>query len=248
MDVMAIAASGMQQDLRRMETISQNLANVLTPGYKKQIASSATGVGFAAQVDSALGGAASAGQTGAQSAVSLSIDPSAGTLRYTGNAQDVAIDGPDFFEVAARDGSAYTRQGSFHTDLRGRLVSAAGWPVMGVSGEIVVTGAYTIDAGGDVRQGDRVVARLKMVRFANPEAMVPLGAGVYGQGGARLAEQGASTPPATVRVGYQENSNVSSPQEMVRLTETVRHFESLQRIMQGYDETLEKTIRKLGEF
>ena len=132
--------------------------------------------------------------------------------------------------------------------MRGRLVSAAGWPVMGASGEIMLTGAYAIDPNGDVRQGDRVVARLKLVRFANPEAMVPLGGGTYGQGGARLAEQGAAGLPASVRVGYQENSNVSSPQEMVRLTETVRHFESLQKIMQGYDESLEKTIRKLGEF
>lgn len=243
---MAIAANGMQHDLQRMETISQNLANVLTPGYKKQIA---TGSSFAMQVDGGLAaGSAGAKADGAYQPVALSIDPSAGTLRYTGNVQDVAIDGADFFEVAGKDGPAYTRQGGFHTDVHGRLVGAAGWPVMGASGEIVVTGAYTIDPSGEVRQGDRVVARLKMVRFANPEAMVPLGAGIYGQGGARLAEQGASAPPATVRVGYQENSNVSSPQEMVRLTETVRHFESLQRIMQGYDETLEKTIRKLGEF
>jgi flagellar basal body rod protein FlgG len=54
--------------------------------------------------------------------------------------------------------------------------------------------------------------------------------------------------PSSLRTGFLETSNVSSPQEMVRLTETVRHFESLQRLVQGYDETLEKTIRKLGEF
>ena len=48
--------------------------------------------------------------------------------------------------------------------------------------------------------------------------------------------------------GFLEGSNVSSPQEMVRLSETVRHFESMQRIVQGYDESLEKSIRKLGEF
>ena len=52
MDVMAVAASGMQHDLQRMETISQNMANVLTPGYKKQIV---TGSSFARQVDNGLG-------------------------------------------------------------------------------------------------------------------------------------------------------------------------------------------------
>lgn len=243
MDVMAIAASGMQHDLLRLETISQNMANVLTPAYKKQIL---VGSSFARQIDAGLGGHRTAAAGPASAAeVSLTIDPAVGTLRYTGNAQDVAIDGTDFFEIAGGGGPAYTRQGAFHTDVRGRLVSAGGAPVMGVGGEIMLTGAYVIDANGDVRQGERVAARLKTVRFANPEALVPLGAGVYGQGEARLAEQGNA---AVLRIGYQENSNVSSPQEMVRLTETVRHFEALQKIMQGYDENLEKTIRKLGEF
>jgi len=232
MDVMAIAANGMQHDLLRMETISQNMANVLTPGYKKQILS---GSSFAQQVSGGL----------ADVAATLSIDAAPGTVRYSGNPQDLAIEGPEFFEIAGTQGPAYTRQGSFHTDVRGRLVGEHGMPVMGTSGEIVLNGPYVIDTNGDVRQGDRVMARLKMVRFANPEALQPLGSGTYAQGGARLAEAGAAP---SVRVGYQENSNVSSPQEMVRLTETVRHFEALQRIMQGYDDSLEKTIRKLGDF
>ncbi|OEZ54740.1 flagellar hook-basal body protein [Duganella sp. HH105] len=236
MDVMAIAANGMQHDLLRMETISQNMANVLTPGYKKQVLS---GSSFSQQVAGGLADAAAA------SPATLSIDAAPGTLRYTANPQDVAIEGTEFFEIAAPQGPAYTRQGGFHTDVRGRLVGQHGMPVMGVSGEIVLSGPYVIDSNGDVRQGDRVVARLKMVRFANPEALQPLGSGTYAQGAARLAEQGAAP---SVRVGYQENSNVSSPQEMVRLTETVRHFEALQKIMQGYDDSLEKTIRKLGDF
>lgn len=232
MDVMAIAANGMQHDLQRMEIISQNMANVLTPGYKKQVLS---GFSFAQQVELGL----------SQAAPTLSIDAAPGTLRYTGNPQDVAIDGPEFFELAGSDGPVYTRQGGLHTDVRGRLVGGQGMPVMGYGGEIVVNGSYVIDPNGDVRQGERVFARLKTVRFANPDALVAFGAGTYKQGGARFAE--ATTPPL-VRVGYQENSNVSSPQEMVRLTETVRHFEALQKIMQGYDDSLEKTIRKLGEF
>ncbi|PHV05357.1 flagellar hook-basal body protein [Janthinobacterium sp. BJB412] len=236
---MAIAGGGMQHDLLRLETISQNLANVLTPGYKKQIV---TGASFSLQFDGAVAQNATAGQVATGG---LSIDAAAGTLRYTGNPQDVAVNGAEFFELAGKDGPVFTRQGSFHVDARGRLVGAGDAAVMGWGGEIVPGGAYAIETNGDVRQGEHVVARLKMVRFANPEALAPLGGGVYAQGAARLAEAG---PPASVRVGYQENSNVSSPQEMVRLTETVRHFEALQKIMQGYDESLEKTIRKLGEF
>ena len=50
-----------------------------------------------------------------------------------------------------------------------------------------------------------------------------------------------------VMAGYQEASNVNSSSEMVQLMETSRHFEALARTVQGYDETLEKAIRKLGE-
>ena len=58
---------------------------------------------------------------------------------------------------------------------------------------------------------------------------------------------GNVTPPQ-LRAGYQENSNVNSAEEMVRLTETVRHFEAMQKAMQGYGEVYEQTLRKLGEF
>lgn len=234
---MAIAASGMQHDLLRMESISQNMANVRTPGYKKQIV---VGAPFAQQVDFAMAQPASD-----RPPVALIIDPAAATMRYTGNVRDAAIEGTEFFEVAGPNGVAFTRQSGFHTDARGRLVGAQGWPVMGRGGEITLAGAYTIDANGDVRQGDQIVGRLNLTRFDNPADLIPLGGGMYRQGAARVVD-GATT--AKIRLGYEENSNVNSPQEMVRLTETVRHFESLQKIIQGYDDSLEKTIRKLGEF
>jgi flagellar basal-body rod protein FlgF len=237
MDIMAIAANGMQYDLLRMESISHNLANTRTPGYKKQIT---LGAPFAQRVDVAM-----MPLSMDPPPVTLTIDPSIATLRYTGNVQDVAIEGGEFFEVASPNGVAFTRQSGFHTDTRGRLVGAQGWPVMGTGGEITLTGAYAIDVNGDVRQGDRVVGRLNLTRFENPADLIPLGGGLYRQGAAKMMD---AVVPAKIRLGYEENSNVNSPQEMVRLTETVRHFESLQKIIQGYDESLEKTIRKLGEF
>jgi len=244
MDVTAIAASGMQQDLRQVDSISQNMANVLTPGYKRQVL---MGKDFSQHVNLGLAAAPASAISGYASDVlpQLRIDASAGTLRYTGNAQDLAIDGMAFFEIATQDGPAYTRQGSLHTDARGRLVTAGGIPVMGAGGEIIANGPFSVDANGDVRQGDRVLTRLKLVSFANPEALLPLGGGAYAQGGARMAELDVAP---SVRSGYQENSNVNTSQEMVRLSETMRHFEALQRVIQGYDESLEKTIRKLGEF
>lgn len=238
---MAIAGNGMQHDLQRMVTISQNMANVLTPGYKKQIVS---GPAFAALVQGGLPSAAAA--TLADTAATLSIDPAAGALRHTGNLHDVAIEGAGFFEVESRTGPQYTRQGGLRADVNGRLVGAHDLPLAGATGDITLTPEpFTVDANGDVRQGERIAGRLKLVHFDNPEALEPVGGGLYQQGSAHLAGREVSS---RVRAGFQEASNVNSAQEMVRLTETVRHFESLQKIMQGYDDVLEKSIRKLGEF
>jgi flagellar basal-body rod protein FlgF len=243
MNVTTIAAIGMQNDLARLDTISHNLANVLTPGYKKQIS---VGGAFSAQMQDGLAGSGLSNLAPTGKAPSLSLDPAAGTLRYTANPHDVAIDGEGFFEISGTDGPLFTRQGNLRADAQGRLVGAQGLPVMGIGGEITVSNApISVDTNGDVRQGERLAGRLKVVRFENPEALLPVGAGMYGNANVRLAAAGKD---GIVKSGFLENSNVSSPQEMVRLTETVRHFEALAKIMQGYDDALEKTFRKLGDF
>jgi flagellar basal-body rod protein FlgF len=248
-DVTAIASIGMQGDLARLESISHNTANVLTPGFKRQIAITS---GFAVQLQQGAQqdvrrNAPFAMPAGALVPVRTMIDPSSGSLRHTGDYQDVAIEGPAFFEVSTPTGPAYTKAGSLHIDVQGRLVNLQNLPIMGIGGEIRLTNTpFTIAANGDVQQDGRVVGRLKLVQFDHAEGMSPSGNGIYLAGSAQQT-QDAKTP-STLRTGFLEGSNVSSPQEMVRLTETVRHFESLQRLVQGYDETLEKTIRKLGEF
>lgn len=244
---MTVAAIAMQNDQARMDTISQNIANVLTPGYKKQLAVNAT---FLQQMNNVAASGATTSQISAPATLAappmMSIDATAGAFKHTGSTQDVAIEGDGFFEIATTSGPAYTRQGSFRVDVQGRLVGVHGFPVMGMGGEMVLTNApFTIATNGDVQQDGRVVGRLKRVRFEKPSALVPGGSGLYLHGAAGAIGAAGSEP---LRIGFQEGSNVSSPQEMVRLTETMRHFEALTKIVQGYDESLEKTIRKLGEF
>lgn len=235
MDILNIAAVAMQDDIRRLNAISQNIANVTTTGYKKQIAAT-----FAAQL-AGLNASEAVSRRGA-----TTIDASPGPLRPTGNANDVAIEGDGFFELVTPQGPAYTRQGTLHTNIDGLLVGAQGLPVAGAAGPIRLLNApFTVASNGSVEQSGRIVGQLKLVYFEQAAMLQSSGEGMYLQGAARLAQQPRTS---TVRVGFLEGSNVSSPQEMVRLSETVRHFESLQRIVQGYDETLEKAIRKLGEF
>ena len=234
MDVTKIAAEAMQHDLLRMQSISQNIANVLTPGYKRQIAGQQ---GFSSQVEKGLA---------AQQAPA--IDTRSGTMRFTGLHTDVAVEGEAFFEVATPDGPRYTRQGSLRVDAGGRLVGANNFPIMGASGDIVLAGGpFTIDPSGQVFQDGRVAGQLKLVHFREAQRLEPVGSGLYAQGGASL-ESAAAGVAARVRSGYLENSNVDNAREMVSLTVSVRHFEALHRISQGYDEVLGSAIRKLGEF
>jgi len=238
-DALTVAAVGMQDDLTRLNGISQNLANVMTAGYKRVVP-------FSQHMEDAVSRTAGMPSAMPVPASQSAIDPSAGTLRYTGNSLDVAIEGDGYFEVITEGGAAYTRHGTLHADARGRLVTAQGHPLAGAAGELTVSGsAVTIERNGEVKQDGRVVGQLKLVRFANPERLTVLGNGMFAQGEARIADAGVGS---TVRAGYQESSNVNSPREMIRLTETMRHFESMQKVFQGYDEMMENAIRKLGEF
>ena len=175
------------------------------------------------------------------------VDHGAGTLKFSGNPLDLALDDPNaFFEVAAPGGPLYTRQGNFRVDNRGRLVTETGLPVAGLSGEIVIGASKpVIDSSGRVLDGERLVGQLAIVHVAKPAKLERLGSGLFAPG------EATPTRPEIferVRQGHLEMTNVNAVTEMVKLMEIMRHFEFSQRIAQSYDGMLERTIRSLGEF
>ena len=89
------------------------------------------------------------------------------------------------------------------------------------------------------------MGQFKIVHFSNPETLLREASGLFVQGDNTQLDD---TGKIKVRQGYLEASNVISMDEMVRLIETMRHFEAGQKIVQGYDELLEKALRKFGEF
>jgi flagellar basal-body rod protein FlgG len=224
-----MAVQAMHSDQARIDGISRNLANVSTPGYRREIhvtRSFADVMAAAAPAESAT-------------------DLRPGTFKHTGRALDVAIEGAGFFEVATSDGAAYTRQGSFHVDARGRLATAAGDAVMGTRGEIVASGAdVIIDRDGRVLDGGRVVGQLKVMRFGDAPRLERLGAGLMRP---TSGQAPLEANDATLRPAHTETSNADPMNEMVRLVETMRHFEASQKVAQASDEMLEKALRKLGE-
>ena len=242
-DALAIAAQSMSDDMTRMSIISQNLANVSTIAYRKQLALSRPFLDYLP--------VPVAGGTGALPVTlpraEIVMDQGAGTQRSTSNPLDFAIEGDGFFELRGAQGPIYTRRGDFKIDGQGRLVSATGLPVMGVGGEIsLASEEVRVDAEGKIFERDVQVAQLRIVRFANPQALHYAGSGLYVSPTGAAADPGATNQ--RVRQGYLENSNVASASEMVRLVETLRHFEANQKVIQGYDQMLERAIRTLGEF
>jgi len=125
-------------------------------------------------------------------------------------------------------------------------VTSAGDPVLGDQGEIVLdSAAPTIDGTGKISVNGKTVAQLRIVKISDKSALTRLGKGMYSAAATSVQED-----PLGVRVrqGYLETSNVSVTDEMVHMIETVRHFESCQRVLKGYDAMLDRAINTIGEF
>jgi flagellar basal-body rod protein FlgF len=236
MNPLEIAAVSMQVDQQRLTTIAHNVANAATPGFKRSVLRADA---FAAAMQSA------ALQTGDTSPTSTALDLREGALRLTSAPLDIAVQGEGFIELSSTEGRLVSRGGSLRLDESGRLVTAQGHPVLGLKGEIRIAAppsAVSIDAAGKVRVNGQEQDQIKRLRFESNAALVPVEPGVY------AAADAVEVPgDVALRSGYLEASNVNSAREMVQLMETARHYESMQRAIQAYDDVLEHTLRKLGE-
>lgn len=260
-EVLAIALTSMHHDMSRLDRIALNLANISTPGYKREVVAVRPFADVLDATNQAQQAVATGDVTGrdpaqASSAFQVLSDMRPGTVRVTGQPLDVALSGEGFLEVSTDQGPAYTRQGNLRLDARGRLVTAHGYPVMGKNGDIyLTTPTPAIDASGYITEPNATtgpavaapgtpVAQLKVVRFDSSMELQRLGDGLVAAGsGMTVVGDGQ----AQLRQGALENANVSSMQEMVQLIQTMRHFESMQKVAQGYDEMLGISIRKLGD-
>lgn len=240
--ILAAAEVGMEADVQRLRTISHNLANVDTVGFKREITVNS---GFERQA--APGATNGAADALADGRVATYTDRSPGTLRHTGNPLDLAIEGNAYFVIDTGTQDAYTRQGTFRVNADGELVNAFGQLVETTGGNVRLTSpAPVIDSQGYIHDNGTVVGQLKLVSVANPGSLQDVGNGLYIPTDATGAPDPASPDMARVRQGFTEASNVVSMTEMVHMLETVRHFEATQKILQGYQEMLDRSITDLG--
>ncbi|HEX8956838.1 MAG TPA: flagellar hook basal-body protein [Burkholderiaceae bacterium] len=242
-DALTIAIQSMQNDLQRMDIISQNVVNSATPGYRRALPVSQD---FSTVLqNSAIPGEEHSLAISLPTVASV-LDATAGAMKSTGQPLDLAINGDGYFELTTPDGIAYTRAGNFHLDAGGRLVSQDGFAVNGRAGDIVTNGKTPIIApDGTVTDGLNTVGQIRIVRFPNKARMETRGNGLLAP-----TDKNAETDEsnAQLQVGYLENANVVPLNEMVNMMETSRHFESQQKLFQGYDEQISTAIQKLGQF
>lgn len=241
-DGMKIAAMSMLNDMQKLTSISENIANAVTPGYKR--------TGTQTLFSSMIPALPSASTASLAPILQTYTDMRPGALRYTASALDVAIESSGFFELNSAGQIYYTRQGNFTLDTQGRLVTQKGEIVNGVSGEIRLTSdTPSIDRQGRVFENEKQIGQLKVVEFSHPEALVRASEGKYQVDNALETTQIIpANDKSIVRQKYLEASNVNATTEMVKMIEVMRHFESGQKVIQMYDEMMDKAITKLGEF
>lgn len=226
-DILAIAETALRNSMAAVDSVSRNIANASTHGYKRELRTEAD---FSAYMDS-------------NAVTRTASDWSAGPMKYTGATANFAIEGDGWFQLRSPQGTLLTRDGAFRVDNDGRLVSQQGWPVLLDADAGIPSGALTLKADNELWAGDVRVGKFQLadVQAASLET---LGPGLY------RSQSEALIAPATasVRQGYIEGSNVNSLTEMVTLIDSVRQAEAAQRMMRAYDEATETALTTLGEF
>jgi flagellar basal-body rod protein FlgG len=216
------------QSERRVEMAGQNLANLLTPGFKRRTS-------FASLVSS----------TSPSAPMASAIDFSAGKPMQTKSPYDLAIAGDGFFTVRTGDGVLYTRQGQFRRQADGRIVTAQGYALQTEDGgDLVVQGDdFQVLDDGSVLEAGQPVGRLAIADFTDRQAASQVDGGMFS------APESAMTKVAApvVRQGALEASNVSAGQEMVTIMEALRQAETGQRLAGVWDDLMGRALNVFGQ-
>lgn len=257
------AHTGMVNEMKRLDVLSNNLANANTTAYKKEGTTSRT---FADEMAIRVKDTSSYGLNRQIGEITYGVhlgqvytDYSTGSFRVTDNATDFAIDGNGFFAVAFTDKSGntsvkYTRDGSFTVNVDGYLVTKDGDYVLNATGamngdareenfvRVDPTQKITVNQLGYVFQNDEIVSTLGITDFDNYDYLEKYGENLYNlvEGGNRIGTN------AKIEQGVLETSNVNVINEMVNMITIQRAYEANQKVITSIDSTLEKAANSIG--
>lgn len=244
-----VSASGGLAHLRKLEVVNNNLANVSTPGFKRQLL-----VGDVQSFDQTLAKLVEGQDPYARpdhernpATVNLRTvtDFTAGPIKNTGNPLDVALRNKnDFFVIDTPNGQQYTRAGNFTLGEDGSMVTMDGYTVLGDGGAITTTGTgITISPNGAIRARGQEVGRLQVVRFEDPQVLEAVGNTRF------QLKAGAAAPQqveADVVPQSLEMANISVITSMIELISASRGFEMYARGAQAVDGLNQIAINQIG--
>lgn len=252
------AYSGMINEQHRMDTLTNNLANASTVGFKKEGSTQQT---FQELLSVRIKDLTDATSTAAVGYMAPGVkigenytDYTQGSFKITENTYDLALAGEGFFAIeytnkAGETSTMYTRDGQFTLTQEGYLVNSNGDFVLartenGGSAHIQIdpTQEATIDQAGRITQNGQVLAQLEITDFEDYNYLEHFGENYY------VPVEGASLIESKAQVysGYLEASNVNVVDEMVQMITVTRAYEANQKIIQAEDESL-STASKLGK-
>jgi flagellar basal-body rod protein FlgG len=249
------AATGMEAQQLKMDTIANNLANANTTGFKR------TRAEFQDLLSETIVQATPAGpQGGGQPAplqVGLGVKTGSttrsmaqGDMVSTQNPYDVAIEGTGYFRIQRGNGEiAFTRAGNFRVDETGRLVTQRGElvePGITVPPE---TMALTIRPDGMVlakvpgREQATELGQLELTSFTNPGALQAMGNNLFqptAASGQELRLKPGEQAMGTISQGFLETANVKAVEEMIDMISTQRAYEMNSKVISTADQMLQR--------
>jgi flagellar basal-body rod protein FlgG len=247
------AATGMQAQQVNIDTIANNIANVNTTGFKQGRAEFQDLLYQNIRTPGTASSSSTTYPVGLQ--LGMGTRPvatariySQGDFQQTGNPLDLVIQGQGFFQVRMPSGeTAYTRDGTFHLNAQGALVTAEGNVLepqitIPASAQNIVIGADgTVSVTVAGQSAAQQVGSLQLANFQNPGGLNPVGGNLFlatTASGDAITGAPGQTGLGTINQGFLEQSNVDIVKEMVNMIVAQRAYEVNSRAIRVADDML----------
>ena len=230
-----ILKHGLSAQTFKNDIVSNNLANINTIGYKRDVMFTDMLDVFDTNDDNK----------------NVKTEFTQGTMKETGNPLDIAFAGSGFFVIENNGEEYYTRDGHFTVNSSGNLTTSEGFNVMGQGGIINVsldgskTGDFEISKLGEIFVNDEYIDMLKIVDFEDYRELTKEGVNLFS---ANDNHKPYEPEMYMVLQRHLEGSNVNSVDEMVELISLQRNFESTQKAVRTLDDALGKAANDIGRY
>lgn len=247
-DLMIGLAEVMRAEIKALDTIANNAANMNTPGYRAEH-SALTNANFISRISNPNATMINEdlsvnNMQPLNLAVAKNVQKNDGSVKTTGVSNHLALSGDAWF-VVEKDGLNYiTRNGKFELNSMGQLITTSGAVVVGEQGPIdgLQTG-FSITSDGKVIQSGGQTNKLLIVTTSDDVTIKSLSDALYEASSYVPAE----TNSYALISGAYEMSNGDTATDMIRLMQTTRHIETLQRSISAYDQLMNVGINQLGK-